>query len=176
MKTRLLYFLWPLLASLVGVRSYAQIQQERFVVSSAGKSDTLTTSAKTYFVDWTIGEPLTETLAGSKKKLTQGFHQSLLNAKSTYIFSILDHENSRYFNVFPNPFVSHFSVQWNFSENLNLLFEVYTLEGKRIFSKRQNAMDAQVFIQLNHLKPSIYILRISDPSRAFFETHKLVKF
>jgi hypothetical protein len=181
------YFLL-LFALFAGFCSQAQAQQdysaELFVIGSAGGSDTaVTTSGQFISVQWTIGEVLVGDRKGSKKWLTQGFHQDfwesyekLKNLKSTYIFSILDQENTRHFSIFPNPFVTNFSVQWNFSENLNLLFEVFTLDGKRVFSQRQNAMSSQLHIQLNNLRPSTYILRISDPSRNFYESHKIVKF
>jgi hypothetical protein len=150
---------------------------EQFVISTAGQSGTFDSISEPikYLINWTIGEPLVETLTGSRKKLTQGFHQSLLSIKSTHVFSILDQTNFKHFSVFPNPFVSNFTIEWNFSENLNLLFEIYSLDGKRMFSKQQNASDSQLFIQLSNLKPSTYILRISDPQRNFSETHKIIK-
>ncbi|MCL2026863.1 MAG: T9SS type A sorting domain-containing protein [Bacteroidales bacterium] len=135
-----------------------------------------------WVLEWSIGEVFVEPLHGSKKRLTQGFHQSLPNNLSllkisNYVFSVLDQEEiKQHFSVFPNPFVSNLSVKWNFEENLNLLFEIYALDGKRIFSQRHNAKNSQLLIQLNNLKPSTYILRITDPARGFIETHKIVKF
>ena len=180
MKILLKYGLLSLLM-FAFVDSYAQTTVspvEIYVLGAAGgSSDQITTSsAQKIQVDWTIGEPIIETLKAARKQVTQGFHQnSLSGAKSTYVFSVLDHDNIQHFSIFPNPFISHFSVQWTFSENLNLLFEIFTTEGKRVFSKRQNAMDSQLQIMLPNLKPSTYILRISDPQRNFLETHKIVK-
>ena len=167
------YLIVPsLLLLFVGIRTQAQVYTgEQYVLGAAGQSD----KSVLYQVDWTIVEPLVEFLHGSRKKLTQGFHQSLLSIQSSYIFSILDHDHLRHFSVFPNPFISDVSVRWNFSENLNLLFEVFTLDGKRVFARQQNAMDLELFLELSNLKPSMYILRISDPQRNFFETHKLIK-
>jgi hypothetical protein len=154
-----------------------------FVVGSAGGTDTITVLGEVFVVDWTIGEVLVESLKASRKQLTQGFHQGfrvenyqIQSLVSTYIFSILDQDNTRHFSVFPNPFVSHISVKWNFEESINLLFEVFTLEGRRVFSQRRNATDSPFLIQLNNLIPATYILRISDPSRGFYESHKIVKF
>ncbi len=153
----------------------------QYVFSPAGQVDTLSSiRSGVYMVDWTIGEPLVETLSGSRKMLSQGFHQRStlpgVEAVSSYIFSRLDQEGKeKHFSVFPNPFVSRFSVEWNFSENLSLTFEIYNLDGRRIFSKKQNATDKYLEIFLSNLKPSIYILRISDPTRNFSESHKIVK-
>jgi len=116
-------------------------------------------------------------LQGSRKRLTQGFHQYFLPLPmSTFPFSVLDQVGvEQHFSVFPNPFVNNLSVQWNFEEDLDLLFEVYSLDGKRVFSYRQNAATSQLLIQLNNLRPQTYILRVSDPLRGFLETHKIVK-
>ena len=178
MKARLPYFLLFLFVVFVGIGSHVQAQHtaEQSVISSAGNSEIVETPSRTFLIDWTIGEPLIESLQGSAKRLTQGFHQSRIIVQSTHIFSVLDHENIRHFNVFPNPFVSHISVKWNFSESMNLLFEVFTQDGRRVFSQRQNAADSQLLIHLPNLTPSTYILRISDPQRNFSESHKLIKF
>jgi hypothetical protein len=177
-----------LLAWLVGNRLQAQTvtfdkDLYMFVIGTAGNSDTVKRASGevAYFVDWTIGEILVGDRKGSKKWLSQGFHQGLKERlsdiqKSTHIFSVLDQDNTRHFTAFPNPFANYISIKWNFEENINLLFEVFTLEGRRVHVQRQNAMNSQLLIQLNNLKPSTYILRISDPSRNFYESHKIVKF
>ena len=135
-----------------------------------------------WIVQFTIGEVFIESLQGSKRRLTQGFNQEFLRDEqgririSPHIFSILDQEDTKeHFSVFPNPFVNNLSVKWTFEEDLNLLFDVYSLDGKRVFSTRQNSASSQLLIQLNNLKPQTYILRVSDPSRGFLETHKIVK-
>ncbi len=153
--------------------THVQAQQyngDQYVLGAAGGSS----QASNYQIDWTVGEPVIELVQGSKKQLTQGFHQSK-TSKSSYVFSRLDQDYLTHFKVFPNPFVTNFLVEWNFSENLNLIFEIFTLDGSRIFFKRQNAMDSQLHIQLSNLKPAMYILRISEPQRNFSETHKIVK-
>lgn len=166
---------------LCGTFAQAQKEIEEYVISTSGKTDTLrsSSSADLYFVDWTIGEPLTEMLSGSRKILTQGFHQRStiagLESISTYIFSRLDQDSLQHFSVFPNPFVSMFSVRWNFSENIFLNFEIYNMNGRRLFFKRQTASDMQLQIELHDLKPATYILRISDPLRNFAEAHKIIK-
>jgi len=151
---------------------------ERYVIGSAGASDTVRTltGEPRFFIDWIIGEVVVESFAASRKRLTQGFYQYFLPIpKSTHIFSVLDQDNTIHFTVFPNPFVSDITIKWDFSENLNLLIEVFTLDGRRVFSQRHNAMDSELFIFLSHLNPSLYLLRISDPQRNFSETHKIVK-
>jgi hypothetical protein len=129
-----------------------------------------------WLIEWTIGEIFVDPLQGSRKRLTQGFHQYLPIPISPFPFLVLDQEGvEQHFSVFPNPFVNNLSVNWNFEEDLDLLFEVYSLDGKRVFSHRHNATASQLLIQLNNLKPQTYILRVSDPSRGFLETHKIVK-
>jgi hypothetical protein len=187
LKTRLLYFL--LIFALISFEAQAQggmrVKVDRHVIGSAGEiEDTAFDNSGNpqFILDWTIGEVFVETLQGSKKRVTQGFHQNLWQGlsdvqKSSYIFSVLDQDSiKQHFSVFPNPFVNNLSVKWNFEEEkVNLLFEIYDLYGKRFFSERRNANDAQLLIQLHNLKPQMYILRVSDPSRGFLETHKIVK-
>jgi hypothetical protein len=170
---------------------------ERHVIGSAGdKIDTRDSDPRRpvntvfpapensthWLIEFTIGEVFIESLQGSKRRLTQGFNQEFLRDEqgririSPHVFSILDQEDIKeHFSVFPNPFVNNLSVKWTFEEDLNLLFEVYSLDGRRVFSTRQNSASSQLLIQLNNLKPQTYILRVSDPSRGFLETHKIVK-
>jgi len=149
------------------------------VVSSAGGSDTVRDGSNiAFFVDWTIGEVFTTPLHGSKRRVTQGFHQTMLEEISTFMFSILDitlERGERHFTVFPNPVVDELRIEWAFEEDLNLLFEIYCLSGRRVFYKHHNAESTQLIIQMSHLTPQFYILRVSDPSRGFLETHTILK-
>ena len=185
MSTRLPYFLL-FFVWISGHFSQIQAQTpynpvQRYVISSAGQAnDTVkdeVTGTALWILEWSIGEVLVEPLRGSKKRLSQGFHQPLWTSKnSNYQFSVLDQENiKQHFTVFPNPAVNHLSVAWDFEEDLNLLFEIFSLDGRRVFSYRQNAKKSQLLIPLNNLTPKIYVLRISDPLRGFLETHKIVK-
>ena len=150
------------------------------VVATAGDSYTVRDAGDNvlFTVDWTIGEIFTTPLHGSKRRVTQGFHQTLLYQISTFVFSILDiplERGERHFTVFPNPVVDELTIEWAFQEDLTLLFEIYCLSGRRVFYKRQSAESTQLTIRLNHLTPQFYILRVSDPSRGFVETHTILK-
>jgi len=144
--------------------------------TGAVRVDTIAGTAR-WSIEFTIGEVLVDPLHGSKKRLTQGLHQGfLLIPKSNFNFPAVVQEGIRErFAVFPNPFVNNISVNWNFEEEKNLLFEVYSLDGRRVFSTRENSASSQLLIQLNNLKPQTYILRVSDPSKGFLETHRIVK-
>ena len=150
------------------------------VVATAGDSYTVRDASNNilFTVDWTIGEIFTTPLHGSNRRVTQGFHQTMLDQVSRFMFSILDialERGERHFTVFPNPVVDELTIEWAFQEDLNLLFEIYCLSGRRVFYKHQNAESTQLTIQLNHLTPQFYILRVSDPSRGFLETHTILK-
>jgi len=149
-----------------------------FVVGSAGDIDTAMLSpTEGWIVEWTIGDIFTEPLQGSKRRVTPGFQQHWLDIpNSTFQFSVLDVEGMpQHFLVFPNPIITDLVVKWDFEEDLDLLFEIYCLSGRRILYQRQNAESSQLTIPLGHLAPRLYILRISDPSRGFLETHTILK-
>ncbi|MCL2413466.1 MAG: T9SS type A sorting domain-containing protein [Bacteroidales bacterium] len=143
------------------------------VIGSAGGDTTISGIT----IEWTIGEIFVESMRGSRKRLTQGFHQGLMEIlNNTLPFPIFEQERIRpQFAVFPNPFVDNLSVEWEVDEDLNLLFEVFSLDGRRVFYQRQAAEHSQLNLQLDHLNPQIYILRVSDPSRDFLEIHRIVK-
>ena len=144
--------------------------------TGAVRVDTIAGTAR-YLIEFTVGEILVEFLHGSKKRLSQGLHQHFpLIPKNIFNSPAVNQEGIRErFAVFPNPFVSNISVNWDFEEEANLLFEIYSLDGRRMFSHHQNSASSQLLIQLNNLKPQTYILRVSDPSKGFLETHRIVK-
>lgn len=183
LNIKLLYFI-PILVWFVGIPSQTQAQQLRegdtlwHVVGSAGDVDTAElTPGEGWTIEWTIGEVFVEPLQGSKRRITPGFHQHWLDIpNSIFQFSVLDLEEiSQHFMVFPNPVFEDLTIKWDFEEDLNLLFEIYCLSGRRVLYQRQNAENSQLTIRLSHLNPQFYILRISDPSRGFFETHTIFK-
>ena len=184
----------------VGISSQtkAQVQTHRsdqYVVATAGKStDTarVVTSRDAngrpngwgdalFVLEWSAGEAIIEQIRGSKKFITQGYHQFLgsnpaLVPRSDFVFSKLDQEGiKQHFSVFPNPFVNNLSVNWEFSEDIKLVFEIYSIDGRRVFYRNETAKNSQLFLQLNNLPSQIYILRVSDPARGFLETHKIIK-
>ena len=74
--------------------------------------------------------------------------------------------------------VEDLTVVWEFEEDLELVFEIYCVSGRRVFHQRQNAERSELHIQLqrrSRLMPQFYILRITDPERGFLETHKILK-
>ena len=99
-------------------RGYSQTTISRQVFAAAGQS--------TNTMDYTIGEPLTNTLVGVRNTFTQGFHQPDLLVINTDNFA------AAYSVVlFPNPCTQFFSLKTNnLDEKLSL--EILDLNGKSL--------------------------------------------
>ncbi len=73
--------------------------------------------------------------------------------------------------VFPNPSLGAFYINYNSNINENLIIEIYSISGKKIFTKKINKNpDTLKFpINLNNEKKGIYLISISSETKTFTE-------
>lgn len=113
-------------------------------------------------LSWTLGEMIIETIGGGTTTLTQGFHQvdNSINAVPESFPSLLC-------TAFPNPASTGISLQ--FSEQLkeNTIAEIYSLEGKLVWSGQVLSGSLQTQIDLSILSLGAYQLRLHNTSQTF---------
>lgn len=69
---------------------------------------------------------------------------------------------SKAINVYPNPASSSFTIQHNL--NSNGVFELYSIDGKKLDAVALQGQEGTYQYQNNNLKPGVYLYRISNPN------------
>lgn len=140
--------------------SYAQQ-----VVASSGN----TGSAAGYKVDWTLGEPVIETISGSNHILTQGMHQSklLVTAIGEMEFPGLE------VKVYPNPTGRFLNIEIIQNGNEQFLYEVTDITGRKSALKQMHAKTEG--IDMVSYVSGIYFLNVTTRNREYIKTFKIIK-
>lgn len=119
--------LTALLFSLANVFALAQVQ---FVVASGGEIFTSASGS----LEWTLGEPVTETFQKSNGILTQGFHQTFSQEFGTTRIV-----------VYPNPTPDFLFVSTPSAGNYQI--ELFNLHGVKLMSGRDpSALADNIYI------------------------------
>lgn len=119
------------------------------VVASSGESFT----SSTIYLDWTLGELVTETFSGNVE-LTQGFHQPTITPTS-----IDDLASSLgTIKVYPNPTSGNLFIEREKRGDLQLM--LWDMKGSVVM--QVNMSDVMQELDLSQLTEGIYILRMSD--------------
>lgn len=120
------------------------------VLTAAGESF----STSTLYLDWTLGELMTETYAGTIV-LTQGFHQPGLNQTTSIRPPAVSLGN---INVYPNPTRGSLTITRESSEAWQAA--VLDLQGRLLMQQGLSGATSQ--LDLSHLPAGMYLLRLSD--------------
>jgi hypothetical protein len=125
------------------------------------------------FLNWTLGEAVIETIRAGTSMLTQGFQQS------QYQFIVTDiHLEKFSFNVevYPVPTRNIVSLRVrSTSETPYLLIELIDIVGTDIFRQETRDIDSNYQINLSHLPPGIFILRVVDVQNHQQRFFKVIK-
>lgn len=102
----------------------------------------------------TIGEPISETFAGSENLITQGFQQSKLT-----IIAIRELPGlSRTITAFPNPAKEYVKIKTDNLEKEKLWIELYDNSGKLLQKKQFDGSETE--ISFSSLKPATYHIKV----------------
>jgi len=121
-------------------------------------------------LNWTIGEPIVETVENSAIILNQGFHQSVFNSTSLSI----NQENNLGLVIWPNPVNNELNISLDTNLNSKLNLNLYEVSGRFINQASVNTIESNISIDVTNLSSGIYVLHISD-SNGFIKTHKIIK-
>jgi hypothetical protein len=132
------------------------------VISTQGDSYSNTNNT----LDYTVGEPVIETLSNSNNDLTQGFHQTLLT-----IVGIEDLEVNFLVNIFPNPTAE--IVNLDVEKYEGVTFHLFDVSGKLLNEAQLTAKKTTVKV-VDYPKGS-YLLTLTQRENKKIKTYKIVK-
>jgi hypothetical protein len=135
------------------------------VVATSGNSGTITG----YKVDWTLGEPVIETISGSNHILTQGMHQTKL-----LVTAISDMELSGLeVKVYPNPTGRFLKMEIIQTGNEQFLYEIADITGhKSVLKEIQSSTEE---IDMGSYVSGIYFLNVLARNREYVKVFKIIK-
>ncbi len=120
-------------------------------------------------MDWTVGELMTETFAGSTVVLTQGFHQSQL--KSTGLDQPAD--QTGVVSVYPNPAERQISLLIRNSDFTGLSCRLIDFTG-RVLAVRQFLSPLET-LDVTNLASGNYLIQVSSKDGLIIQNTRIIK-
>ncbi|MEE4285669.1 MAG: T9SS type A sorting domain-containing protein [Mariniphaga sp.] len=135
------------------------------VVASSGNSG----SAAGYKVDWTLGEPVIETISSSGNILTQGMHQTklLVTAISEMEFPGLE------VKVYPNPTGRFLKIEVTQTGNEQFFYEISDITGRKSVLKKLQGNTEE--IDMGSYVSGIYFLDVLSQNHKNVKVFKIIK-
>ncbi|MCA6362463.1 MAG: T9SS type A sorting domain-containing protein [Bacteroidetes bacterium] len=85
-------------------------------------------------IEWTLGEPMSETYGNATNFLTQGFHQTMLDPNS------VPEQVIGNLSLFPNPSSDQVTLQFDAESSGVYTVEIYNALGQQLSSRQLNIM------------------------------------
>jgi hypothetical protein len=139
------------------------------VIASAGGSD----KSNNIRLDWTLGEPATETVTTKQAMYTQGFHQPYLQVINipVEVDSSLGYEVM----VYPNPVSSTLHVYLKGIQDSKVYLRLSDINGRTVYLNSVYSAGSSTTIDMSQLAADVYILFISTPSGQTLKSYKIIK-
>lgn len=132
------------------------------VISSQGDSYSNGTNS----IDYTIGEPVIETVSNGSNDLTQGFHQTNL-----VITKVEDLNVNFAVNIFPNPTSDLINLTLEKYEGLTL--QLFDISGKLI--NQTLLTDVKTTISVTQYPKGSYLLALTNKENKNIKTYQIIK-
>ncbi|MGC9332356.1 MAG: T9SS type A sorting domain-containing protein [Bacteroidales bacterium] len=158
MKKTLIIVLYVVLAGSIAM---AQTMRNDVVASGGGHA-----SAGNIVMEYTVGEPLIETLDGTHLTITGGFHQPLL-----VVASISEHVVFPGIDVFPNPAYDKLYIDIPAEKNTTFDGLLYDANGKLLMNK--SLFPGKNTISMKNIAPGMYILHLQNNNTGEINGYKI---
>jgi hypothetical protein len=163
-KSVLLFF--SLCLSIIGITQ----QLNQAIVSAAGdvnKTDMLS-------LEWTLGEPMIESISSNKQVYTQGFHQPVKMTKYRPAKLVVKQE---WFNVtiLPNPVQTVCKAVIQRETFTKVYLELSDINGRPLINKTSKAKYEVIDFNLSSFSSGVYTLLIRNASGSLYKTFKIIK-
>ena len=125
-------------------------------LSSLGKSSSLVSGNKTFFVMQSVNQ---NSVIGSFSNEQNNYIQGFLSPYPIYKISGDNLTNDMDIIVYPNPFRESFNISFNEPVYSSIKIEIYDLLNRLVYSKEFES-NQQISVSLNSLSTSNYVLMI----------------
>ncbi len=117
-------------------------------------------------LNWTIGEPITNTATNTNNILTQGFNQSGL------LITAIDEKQNSNITIFPNPTSDFVTINIDENDLKNARYLVHVINGKLILQNKIS--EKQTKLSFSELVPATYFIVVSANNKKV-KTFKIIK-
>ncbi len=174
MKTSSLLYLMVLCLVFWSIQGQAQTSawtnaflERQVMANSSGYFE-----GKNFYISWTVGEPVSETLVNDKLVLTQGFEQPDLFTRSTV--GIKNVQPAAFgLMIYPNPATSTLTIQLEHPDVKLLNLQLFDSTGKLLHNWKIGTGSST--LEVHTLPPGLYLLRSLEPHTLESTTIKLQK-
>jgi|SRR6187455_1872525 len=138
-----------------------------------------TAQSKTMTIDWTVGEPVTESARTEQQWYTQGFQQPILTIKVVQpelypTNSVRSAETE--ITVAPNPVSTTLTLTFKSLNENEIEAQISNFAGHIVKSETINTTLRKTQLDLSSLTPGLYMLRIYNSERQLLKVFKITKF
>jgi len=148
---------------------YSQ-EKGQSIISSAGD----VSKAAGIILEWTVGEPVIETVSTSLALYTQGFHQPILQVQKLTTGKVMTSLQNKIL-VYPNPATSVINVQLENTSSSELIISLTDQAGKQVSNDRLPAHSSLLRLNVGRLSSGVYILCITDARGSAQNDYKIIK-
>jgi len=119
-----------------------------------------------YAIDFTIGEPIIQTVQKDGKMLTQGYHQPTLA-----IIEVKQIDENFSASLFPNPATSFLNIELDAFEGVS--FKLQDVNGKII--DQESITQNVTSLNVKNLERGVYLLKLVDQKDNKLKSYKFLK-
>ena len=161
-----------LLALFIGssISCFSQ-EKNQSVIASAGE----VSKSSTIVLEWTVGEPLIETVSSATSLYTQGFHQPVLEVHKLVGAGEEGAPGKNTIQIFPNPTTAIINVQLEKASEKPLLVSIMDVSGRVLLNNTFPVNSTALKINVHRLSNGAYTLRITDAAGTFQGDYKIIK-
>jgi len=153
---------------------YAQTSYQNVIAAAGG-----TALTKTMTLDWTLGEPVTESVRSENQLYTQGFQQPFLTVQEMEP-EVIPYNSSRSeeteITVAPNPVRTTLTLTMNNLQENEIEIQISNFAGQIVKSEAIDPIIQKTQLDLSPLVTGLYILRIYNAERQLLRVFKITKF
>jgi len=126
-------------------------------------------------IEWTLGEPLIETVVTGNRLYTQGFHQPIILKSQKTAEIVLQNENDLKIIAVPNPVQYTLRVTFSSKQEQNLVLRLTEMNGKVLLVKPLRGSAGTLDIDMSAYSGGMYLLNIQSVNDGFSRNIKVVK-
>jgi hypothetical protein len=154
---------------LAALTAYSQQAMQAVIAPAGDISKTANIS-----LQWTLGEPVIESVVSNNYLLTQGFHQPLLQSKRRLPLVASPPELVSV-QVMPNPLQHTCRVFITRQAGTMLYLELSDSHGRKLYTTTATGKIAAVTLDLTAYAAGTYLLSVRDAQGLLYNTSKLIK-
>ena len=144
-----------------------QAQRDPAVMANASGES----KSQNIILQWTLGEMAIQTIHTQDRLYTEGFHQPTIIVKPIYPLSKAKLEVA----ISPNPTSSSIQITFYSLPLTDIHMELIDIKGSSLIHLTHKAGNIKAEMDLQHLNPGIYFLKMRTTDHQLSTTSKIIK-